>query len=299
MKLLKRFLVILAVLLAILASFVAGAVLQSRGMNPLSPLKKLLGQKYDAYERLADFPGKSRIPCPIVNGRTEVLLLMGQSNSANFAEQRHTSKHGQQIVNFFDGHCFVASSPLLGSSATRGESWTLLANKMISSGMADTVVLIPTAIGSTAIDEWAPGGRLHPMILGVLDQMTQQGYTPTRVIWHQGESDFKKGTAPSSYKEKFESLVASLRGKGVVGPIYPAVATAMKDHPNWKPNNSLAAAQSSLKNVEGVVQVIDTDLMVSFDERYDGSHFGSAGQEKYTDALISAFKSTQSASNAR
>src|SRR4029079_8029979 len=76
--------------------------------------------------RLTSHDGKKAVACPQQTDRTAVLLLMGQSNAGNHAGQRFRSEHGDALINFFDGRCYVAASPLLGSDGTSGEYWTQL-----------------------------------------------------------------------------------------------------------------------------------------------------------------------------
>jgi len=84
---------------------------------------------------------KKIVPCPKRTERTAVLLVLGQSSAANYGGQRFQSRHGGQVVNFFEGRCFIAVSPLLGSTGSKGEYWTRLGNLPIDSGRFDEVVI--------------------------------------------------------------------------------------------------------------------------------------------------------------
>jgi len=91
-------------------------------------------ERSDELGRIISYPNKVEVGCPKAgDGKTAVLLIIGQSNSGNYAGQRYRSEHGEQVINFFAGRCYLASSPLLGASGIGGESFTLLANKMIES----------------------------------------------------------------------------------------------------------------------------------------------------------------------
>ncbi len=149
--------------------------------------------KFDTYGRLIDYPGKLKIDCPPQDERTAVLLIFGQSNSANYGGQRFQAID-DHVINYFAGKCYRASSPLLGAENKLGETWTLLGNKLIDQGRFKRVVLIPAGIGGTSVSEWAAGGRLNSMLADVLDN-AQQRYRITHVLWHQGERDFVIGTS--------------------------------------------------------------------------------------------------------
>lgn len=288
----------------LLSAFLGGAWLESSDIGPMPALRAIKrvvlppsepaagAAAVDGFDRLVFFPGKVETACPRHSTGTEVLLLVGQSNAANHAGQRHDSAFGERIVNYFDGKCYRASSPLLGASGTQGESWVLLANKMIAAGLAENVVIVPAAIGASAIDRWAEGGDLNPMIAGVADRLRRDGLRVTRVVWHQGERDFLLGrTDGDAYRRRFGSVVATLRERGVESPIYVSVATAGESYPGWRRDNPIATAQRSLPDRrQGIFAGVDTDSLVSFRDRYDGTHFSASGQEKFTDALIAIFK---------
>jgi hypothetical protein len=108
---------------------------------------------------------------------TAVLLLIGQSNAANYQGQRHQSGD-DRVINFSAGRCYRAASPLLGADGDMGETWTLLGTKLIQSGLYRTVILIPAAVGGTAIRRWAYGGDMNKMIVEVI-QAVKKHYTIT------------------------------------------------------------------------------------------------------------------------
>jgi len=70
---------------------------------------------FDEAGRLASDDRKKAVACPQQTDRAAVLLLIGQSNAGNHAGQRFRSEHGENVVNFYNGRCYVAASPLLGA----------------------------------------------------------------------------------------------------------------------------------------------------------------------------------------
>lgn len=245
---------------------------------------------FDIGGRLTQFPGKTVTPCPAQTPRTLVLLIAGQSNTANYAEARHVSAHGDRVLNYFAGACTVAASPLLGTAGDRGESWTLLGNKIIAAGIADRVVLIPTGIGATAIRLWQQGGTLNPMLMQVVDE-AQKRYRITHVLWHQGESDFADGTSKQAYRAGFSSLVESLRRHGVDAPIFPSVATRCPHGPVWYRANLTAEAQRSLPDrARGIFPGVDTDSLLGPADRDFGCHYTASGQEIFAAAWLDVLR---------
>lgn len=260
----------------------------------LSPFRPLGGvvkiqtdapTRFDAYGRLTDYPGKVEIDCPQQSRKTAVLLVFGQSNSANAGGQNFQAVD-DRVVNFFAGKCYRAGSPLLGAALAQGESWTLLGNKLIAEGRFSRVILVPAGIGGTAVSEWASGGRLNPMLADVLDE-ARQTYKITHVLWHQGESDFVLRTDARDYASRFLSVYATLRKHGVEAPVYVCLASrAVLDARPWSEDNSVRLGQKSSVDGKDIFLGPDTDLLVGESDRYDSLHFSGSGQEKFAAAWL-------------
>ncbi|CDZ78768.1 hypothetical protein BN59_03082 [Legionella massiliensis] len=245
----------------------------------------------DQFQRLIRYPGKTEVSCPKQDKDTAVLLAIGQSNAANHAEKMFVTKYPTQVFNYFNGKCYIASSPLLGATAPLGELITPLADKLIDNGDYKTVVILPSAIGGSAIERWQQGGDLNSMMQAVIGHSP---YRITEVIWHQGESDFVLKTKAEDYKKRFNSLVNSLRKtKEFSPPIYYAIATKCGDNPEWQRANPIAMAQKSLANpTQNIFLAVDTDTLLSDSDRApDHCHFGETGQVKTANAFAAAIHS--------
>jgi len=245
---------------------------------------------FDNFGRLTNYPGKVETICPNQHPKMAVLFIIGQSNSANYAEKKYSTKYPTKVFNYFNGKCFAAASPLLGATGTLGEFITPLADKLIDNGDYESVVIISTGIGGTAIGRWQKGGDLNSMMLSVLAEARKK-FKVTEIIWHQGESDFIDKTSPEKYTESFNSLVKSIRSPGIyTPPIYYAIATKCGENPNWTINNPIAKAQRFLSNATaGIYLAADTDnLLLDKDRRADHCHFAEEGQLKTADAFAKA-----------
>jgi hypothetical protein len=219
-----------------------------------------------------------------------VILALGQSNAGNHGGQRYESQHGDQIVNYFEGQCFGAASPLLGSTDTKGEYWTQVANLLIESGRYDNVVIAPLAITGSAVARWAPGGDINPLMIKLATQIKQQGYRATHVLWHQGEADYVLGTSEDAYQERFLSMVDTLRQHDVAAPVYVSIASKCLEPSNGGlkinvPDNAIVRAQASLSQGGPEIRPgVNTDALLDGGDRYDDCHMGGSGLEKTAQA---------------
>lgn len=238
--------------------------------------------------RLVSFPGKTEVPCPAAGPDTAIVLAIGQSNAGNHLENRLTSHHGGAVVNFFDGKCYRAASPLLGSTGEEGEFLTALGDQLVDDGAYKNVLIISSAISGTEIAMWRKGGVLNGLMLHVLSGLLP-GYRVTQVLWLQGETDYADASSEEAYMDAFRSLLGTLSDAGVGAPVFLAIATRCVS--SWKPDNPIAAAQRALVDNRHVFLGADTDALIgTADRRSDGCHFGGRGQVKAADAFAAAIE---------
>jgi Carbohydrate esterase, sialic acid-specific acetylesterase len=271
------------------ASFAIGLYAGVKRVWPVPQLRLLLateGQplvRTDKFGRLLSYPGKIEITCPIQDEKTAVLLLVGQSNAANYQGQRHQSVD-DRVVNFSDGRCYRAASPLLGADGQEGETWTLLGNKLVQSGLYRTVILIPAAVGGSSVRRWAEGGDLNAMLVAVIREVKER-YTITAVLLDQGATDFALGTSENRYRSDLKSMIDTVRAQGVHAPFF--ITRCSVGGRDWAEDNPIARAQASLADSrDAVFDGPNTDRDITALDRYDGYHFGASGQEKFVGAWI-------------
>ena len=68
-----------------------------------------------------------------------IVSRLGVSRDPRILIERLTTERPDAVVNFFEGKCYRAQSPLLGATAEEGEFLTLLGDRLV----ADGVVVAP------------------------------------------------------------------------------------------------------------------------------------------------------------
>lgn len=288
--------------LALLAIYLIGAMSERHNVFPwpqlfalkatLSGPQPLAESRYvfDSDGRLVADETKTPVACPKQSDRTAVLLVLGQSNASNHGGQRYGSEHGAQVINFFDGQCLVAASPLLGSTDASGEYWTQLGNLLVASGKFDNVVIAPLAFSGSEVARWAQGGDINGLLVETAGTLEHAGYRVTDVLWVQGEADYVKGTSTDAYRERFLSMVNTLRGQNIEAPLYVSIASKCLEPSNGgfktnAPDNPIVRAQMVLsKSGNGIKQGVNTDALLNEVDRYDDCHIGGTGAEKVSRA---------------
>jgi hypothetical protein len=209
-----------------------------------------------------------------------VLLIIGQSNSANHGETRSTANRAVFNFNPFDGLCYRACDPLLGATGDGGSPWCILGDALIADGFAQSILLCSFAVGGSTVAEWAPGGTYHHRLTYGIAALRQAEFEPTYVLWHQGEADALYGTSAEDYYNAFQELVTSLRELGIRVPIYVAIASYFAIPEGYGSNQAIIrrAQQSLISPQHAILPGPDTDTIR---DRFDGSHMGTAGLREH------------------
>jgi hypothetical protein len=277
-------------------SYAFGVYSHQKDLWPLPQLRQALVAEavpppvgtHDTFGRLLAYPGKVAMPCPVQSADTAVILAIGQSNAANHAATRFTTRHPAQVFNLFDGKCYVASSPLLGATGEGGEFLTPLADRLIDDGAYRTVLIVASAITDTPISRWQREGDLNEMLRDVLKTLPT-GVKITTIVWHQGENDLRFATPGKVYRAAFLSMRGTLREAGVDAPVFVAVATRCGS--SRRDGNALAEAQRALADGTTIFLGADTDaLLDENDRKRDRCHLSESGQNKTARAYAAAIE---------
>jgi hypothetical protein len=270
----KRILLISAMCFFAVGSFVYGIGVGNYHWFPYAEIRDIRNLVLSGVVRSFH---KKAVACPSQDGRIGVLLAIGQSNVANSLERMIAARDVPDVVNFFDGKCYEASSPMLGATNFRGEFLSLLGQKLVDASVYDKVLVIAGGVGGSSTSQWVKGAELNDNLLSAVEPVSKT-YRVTAVVWHQGEADLASRMLKDVYKLNFLSLKETLRSAGIEAPIFISAASVCD--PNWESPNQITEAQLELAaEHEDVVLAADTDNLVPPELRFDGCHFGSEGQE--------------------
>ena len=253
----------------ILIAFICGFIAHRQGLfrHQLRKLGRLRRSKVDLSDRFEVSREEA------LGGK--VILIFGQSNSANHGEACYAST--EPIYNFYEGKFYKAKDPLLGATGTGGSLGLPLAESLIHKGLTNKVLLITIGEGDE-IKHWVRNKKLGR----TLRQL--KGIKIDYILWHQGESDAQKNTPPEEYKQMFLEIIDSIRTKNIDAPIFVAVATRVAN----KINTFIQDAQQQLTMYRGVYPGPNTDILDSMDDRRDKCHFSEIGQLKHADLWVEA-----------
>jgi len=237
-------------------------------------------------------------------GIGEVFVIAGQSNSANYGEEKQKTVTG--LVAAFDGHGWqLAADPEPGAGGKKG-SFMPVFGDAIAEHFHVPVGIVALGIGSTSVREWLPGGICftHPTMTGrnmVAVAPGQWAATGTiftnfvarmktfgphgfrAVLWHQGESDARQSkpecTLPGDLYRQFLGKVIqdSRREIGWDAPWF--VAQVSYHNPGDVASPDIRAAQKALWDKGVALPGPDTDTLTGLmrEKNGQGIHLSAQG----------------------
>ena len=283
----------------LLAGYVLGAYSFAHAIWPTNVLTskhntnvaKALSKNFDELGAYSNLIGKVEVYCPVQSASSAVILVLGQSNSANHSERKFVTQFPRRVINFYQGKCYTAQSPLLGASGLEGEYLTQMSDSLIEAGVFQNVIIINTSIGGSKVGDWVGTGRLAKTLKITLNSLKLK-YKVTNVIWHQGESDFTSKTSFDSYRSSFKSLENSLQKNSVTAPILMVTSTICGYDLNWTEKNPVVLAQKSLIDDHLVFLGLDADATLGIKDRRPQSpsqepncHLSERGQSVVSNAI--------------
>lgn len=236
-------------------------------------------------EVMTDVSGKHVLPKPVVDKKTVVAFVFGQSNAANNNPVRNLILDNR-VSNYWNGKFYLASDPLLGSTGGGGSVWPLVAYKLMSTGFAEKVILLSSGIGGTSVVDWSNGGELHQTLIKRLDEAVLEGLSVNYFLWHQGEADHPSagGVDLVAYEASMRQIIALTKTYFPASKFFVSIATRCGD---LGPSKELENTQRRLTKLNGVFLGPNTDN-IGDEGRFDGCHLSGVGIDKHSDWWVDA-----------
>ena len=242
-------------------------------------------------------------------GVGEVFVVAGQSNSANYGEEKLGTSSGRVSARLEDGRWQICRDPQPGAGGTGG-SFVPPLGDALAAEFGVPVGFVSTGVGATSVREWLPKGIQFPVLPTITGRVVTVGANLWEsnggifesfaeklralgkrgfraVLWHQGESDANQAdpsrTLPGpGYRTYLERLIAESRAAaGWEAPWFVAQASYHVPGDEFSPEIRLAQRQvwESGAGLEGP----DTDALTgALRERGGkGVHLSGAGQREH------------------
>lgn len=213
--------------------------------------------------------------------RTLVLVVGGQSNASNAIPVKYNPKGDVSV--WFDGKCFEASDPLLGSTSENGSIWSALGDRL-EEELKSPILIIAGAVGGTQFSDFLDrrSGYYDALIKRVSDARNA-GYIPNITLWHQGETDANAERNLESLKVDVANLTDQLLIDIPSAPLYLFQASRCIGpyRVNGVPGVINVIQQVAKANPD-IIMGMNTDIL-GRNYRWDTCHFNTIAR----DAIIS------------
>ncbi|NTG12684.1 sialate O-acetylesterase [Agrobacterium rhizogenes] len=206
---------------------------------------------------------------------TAVLLVVGQSNAANYASASlYAPTNATKIDNLsiVDGGTYRGSDPGLGCTGNLASWLFRSADLLINDSTFDRVILVPIAVGGTSITLWAPTGSLFSRISAAIARCSNVGLSVSAVAWQQGEAD--TSMAQATYAGHLTSIISATRALGMPAPWFIGKST----YNGGVTSPTVRAACAEVVNNVDIFAGADTDTLTGTTYREPSLvHFNEAG----------------------
>lgn len=241
-------------------------------------------------------------------GVGEIFVVAGQSNSANYGQEKQSPKSGKVVA--FDGQRWqLANDPQPGAGG-KGGSFMPPLGDALAERFGVPIGFVACGIGATSVREWLPKGATFPnpptlvsrvqerpaggweskgeaydMFTARMKHLGPNGFRA--VLWHQGESDANQKdptrTLPGKlYREYLEKLIRDSRKDiGWDAPWF--VALASYHVPGDEGSPDIRQAQASLWKDGLALEGPDSDAIKGLFRERDGKgvHFSGDGLREH------------------
>ncbi|MGF1739984.1 sialate O-acetylesterase [Vibrio profundum] len=222
----------------------------------------------------------------------DIFLLMGQSNMAGRGVVTEVSAISDSKIRMLRDQLWQpAVEPLHQDKPDAGVGLAMSFAKQARLDKPERAVsLIPTAVGSTSLDEWSQGPLYEHALRSAKEAMSQGRLRAA--LWHQGESDSGDPERANSYAEKLTRFIEKIR-RDLGEPNLPFIAgelphflqkedkfrytehvnQALRDLSDQVPHYQFVSAQGLTANPD--IVHYDAKSLRTFGERYFDAYLRS------------------------
>lgn len=208
--------------------------------------------------------------------RNLVVLILGQSNAANYCEELNRSY--KNIFMYYENGMLRAKDPILGASGKKGSIWIPVFEDLLERRKLDSILIVNIAQGSSSVLDWQANGIYDDLLRETFVKLQKKNLEPDLILWQQGEQDNLNGMSKANYKSAFLKIHNGIKRFAGETSILISITSF---HPKsiTPVNSKIREAQYELiEENKSFYSGPDTDIHVE-NCRYDGIHFSAMGMK--------------------
>lgn len=230
--------------------------------------------------------------------RNLVLIIDGQSLMGAEAPTAYTPTNGTAIDNLnpFDGSVYAWADQPLGSTWVSssvsgsgvGHIGARIADKFISGGQFDRVIIVPIAVGGSLIADHATGALVNNLC-AAHKRIVARGFGPQTnvtegILFGQGEADTVAGTSQANYTTAANTVIANVQACGFSGRFFINTES-------WSGGTTSANvtnAQAAVVNNTTVFAGGNLDTLNATNRLTDNTHLNDTGMSSAATLIYNA-----------
>ncbi|MET4210534.1 sialate O-acetylesterase [Bradyrhizobium sp. LA2.1] len=233
-----------------------------------------------------------------------ILITAGDSNMASVGPSAYSvvNTSTNDNLNVYNGAIYGSSDPMLSATYFpaygSGGISAQVADKFITAGTFDRVIVVPLAVGGSTAAMWAAGGALYNRIPVAMARLAARGITPSTtnctfaLLFQIGANDTGAGTSQASFQASITQSIARALGAGFSGRIFIPQYSRL----SGGTSATIRAAQSALIDNVTIFDGGDIDAITATGSNLqaDSTHFSTSGQT----AVATQYKTKMTATGA-
>lgn len=227
--------------------------------------------------------------------KTLILISAGQSNRCSIGPSSFSPVNAASLdnFNFYDSCIYAAADPLLGSQWSvlgTGSVAIQVADKFITAGTFNRVIIVPCGVGSSSVDTWDLG-ILGTRLPYVFNRLKEKGITPSTtgttwaLEWGQGEADTSLATTRTAYAASLTNIVNRLTTLGYTGDFFLSKSTWVAGVTSTNVRNAI---DDVVAGVAKCYQGADGDSLTAGSRQVDNTHYSDAGLNSLATLIYNA-----------
>lgn len=235
---------------------------------------------------MTDASRKIEKPCP---QDALTFFVIGQSHAANSMKPPVPSDGNPELLNYFNGKCYLLADPILGPTDRLGSLWPAFAQKL-HPHVNKPVVIMSYAFNGTSAAQWLPGETEYGLLARAMKEAklyTAQGGTVEYVIYDQGQMDAMRRTPKEIYAANLKIIFDYVQAE------IPGDQTFLIHSQSWctaynPPVPYIIGAQAEFAAARPDTAVFFNSDTLDDTYRHDKCHFNGKGRAVIAEKLVEA-----------
>jgi hypothetical protein len=220
-------------------------------------------------------PDRVERPCDPVDDSVAIIVVLGQSNAANYGTGRYAATEAVDNFDPGSGRCFSAIDPLLGADGSGSSFVTRLGDTLVESGRFKRAIIVSIGVGGASVSDLT--STYLNRIENLIKKLRREGLTPTHFLFEQGETDASQDTTEPQYLASLTTLVRKFRSAGYQAPFYVAQASKCDElHPKNRRTIRNAQADAVDRNLS-IRRGPDIDMIGNGGRSHGNCHMNEMG----------------------